>query len=65
VVEADLTLGASLTMIDRHHSHLAGERGEHAIQVFDELNLPRWTFVDARWTLCSEHIAELDNETTC
>jgi hypothetical protein len=26
---------------------------------------PRWTFVDARWTLCSEHIAELDDEITC
>jgi hypothetical protein len=62
VVEADLTLGASLTMIDRHHGHLAHDRGEHDVRLLDELNPPRWTFVDARWTLCSEHIAEFDNE---
>jgi hypothetical protein len=65
VVEAHLTLGVSLTMIDRQHGPLASDRGEHAIRLRDEPNSSRWTFVDARWTLCSEHIAELDNEITC
>jgi hypothetical protein len=40
VVEADLTLGDSLTMIDRQYGHLARDGGEHAIRLLDELNAP-------------------------
>ena len=44
-------MGASLTMIDRHYGHLARDGREHAIRLLDDLNAPRWTLVDARWTL--------------
>ena len=37
-------------MIDRHYGHLARDGREHAIRLLDDLNAPRWTFVDARWT---------------
>jgi hypothetical protein len=47
VVEADLTLRASLTMIDRHHDHLARDRGEHAIRLLDELILLDATVIRA------------------
>jgi hypothetical protein len=63
VVDADLTLGASLTMIDRHYGHLARHGGEHAIRLLDELNTPAVDVVDARWTLCSEHIASTSSST--
>jgi hypothetical protein len=53
VVEADLTLGASLTMIDRNYGHLARDGGEHAIRLRDELNTPAVDVVDARWTLAA------------
>jgi hypothetical protein len=46
--------GASLTMIDRHHSQLTRDGREHAIRPLDELSpeqRPRWTLVDAPWTL--------------
>jgi integrase len=46
-------MGASLTMIDRHYSHLARDGREHAIRLLDELSAaqrPRWTLVDATWT---------------
>jgi integrase len=56
-------MGASLTMIDRHYGHLARDGREHAIRLLDDLNAPRWTFVDARWTLRNEDAAEPDNGT--
>jgi predicted enzyme related to lactoylglutathione lyase len=40
LVEADLALGASLTMTDRHYGHLARDGGELAIRLLDELNAP-------------------------
>jgi hypothetical protein len=40
VVEADLALGVSPSMIDRHYGHLARDGGEHAIRLIDELNAP-------------------------
>jgi integrase len=46
-------MGASLTMIDRHYSHLARDGREHAIKLLDALNAPLfepWTLVDAAWT---------------
>jgi hypothetical protein len=46
-------MGASLTMIDRHSGHLAGDGREHAIKLLDALNAPEfdpWTLVDARWS---------------
>ena len=39
-------MGASLTMIDRHYGHLAGDGREHEIRLLDELSAgerPRWT----------------------
>ena len=47
-------MGASLTMIDRHYGHLARDGREHAIRLLDGLSAgkrPRWTLVDAPWTL--------------
>jgi integrase len=47
-------MGPSLTMIDRHYGHLARDGREHAISLLDELSAgqrPRWTLVDAAWTL--------------
>jgi hypothetical protein len=47
-------MGASRTMIDRHYGHLARDGREHAIRLLDELSAeerPRWTLVDAAWTL--------------
>ena len=47
------SMGASLTMIDRHYGHLARDGREHAIKLLDALNasdLDSWTLVDARWT---------------
>jgi integrase len=46
-------MGASLTMTDRHHGHLARDGRDHAIRLLDDLNAeqrPRWTLVDAAWT---------------
>jgi hypothetical protein len=46
-------MGASVTMIDRHYGHLAGDGREHAIRLLDELSACerlRWTLVDAAWT---------------
>jgi integrase len=60
-------MGASLTMIDRHYGHLARDGREHAIRLLDELSAgqrPRWTLVDAAWTLTSAPAASRDNGTT-
>jgi hypothetical protein len=41
-------------MIDRHYGHLARDGREHGIRPLDELSAgqwPRWTLVDAAWTL--------------
>ena len=54
-------MGASLTMIDRHYGHLARDGREHAIRLLDTSMRPRWTFVDARWTLKGGSAAETDN----
>jgi hypothetical protein len=40
-------MGASRTMIDRHHGHLARDGREYAIKLLDALNVP-WTPVDSR-----------------
>jgi hypothetical protein len=56
-------MGSSLTMIDRHYGHLA--RREHPIRPLDELSAgqrPRWTPVDAAWTLKAAVDASQDNE---
>jgi integrase len=60
-------MGASLTMIDRHHGHLARDGREQAIRLLDELSAeqrPRWTLVDAPWTPEPATAASRDNETT-
>jgi integrase len=57
-------MGASLTMIDRHYGHLARDGREHAIRLLDELSAgqrPRWTLVDAAWTLETSATANSDN----
>jgi integrase len=59
-------MGASLTMIDRHYGHLARDGREHAIRLLDELSAgqrPRWTLVDAPWTLKTAGGASQDNGT--
>jgi integrase len=58
-------MGASLTMIDRHYGHLAGDGREHAIRLLDEPSAgqrPRWTLVDAAWTPTSTTAATRDSE---
>jgi hypothetical protein len=58
-------MGASLTMIDGHYGHLARDGREHAIRLLDELSAgqrPRWTLVDAAWTLKPVDAASVDNE---
>jgi integrase len=58
-------MGASLTMIDRHYGHLARDGREHAIRLLDELSAgqrPRWTLVDAAWTLMPVAPVNRDNE---
>jgi integrase len=57
-------MGASLTMIDRHYSHLARDGREHAIKLLDALNAPEfepWTLVDAAWTPKPAAAATRDN----
>jgi hypothetical protein len=57
-------MGASLTMIDRHHRHLTHGVREHAIRLREELNArqrPRWTLVDVRWTPKPDGAASADN----
>jgi hypothetical protein len=57
-------MGATLTMIDRHHGHLARDGREHAIRLLDELSAgerPRWTLVDAAWTPKPAAAATQDN----
>jgi integrase len=57
-------MGASLTMIDRHYGHLARDGREHAIRLLDELSAgqrPRWTLVNAAWTLNPVDAASTDN----
>ena len=57
-------MGASLTMIDRHHGHLTRGVREHAIRLRDELSAeqrPRWTLVDAAWTPKPAAAASQDN----
>jgi integrase len=60
-------MGASLTMIDRHYGHLARDGRDHAISLLDELSgaqRPRWTLVDAAWTLEPAAAASEGNGTT-
>jgi len=57
-------MGASLTMIDRHHGHLTRGGREHAIRLLDEPSArqrPRWTLVDVRWTPKPDGAASADN----
>jgi integrase len=57
-------MGASLTMIDRHYGHLAGDGREHAIKLLDALNAPEfgpWTLVEAAWTSKSRSAVGTDN----
>jgi hypothetical protein len=57
-------MGASLTMIDRHYGHLAGDGREDAIRLLDELSAaqrPRWTPVGAAWTPKRTAAARQDN----
>ena len=59
-------MGASLTMIDRHHGHLARDGREHAHQLLDALNaseLERWTLLDAAWTPQTPPVATAANAT--
>jgi integrase len=63
--ELSRSMGASLTMIDRHHGHLARDGREHAIRLLEELSAgqrPRWTLVDAAWTSKPATGASRDNE---
>jgi integrase len=55
------SMGASLTMVDRHYGHLARDGREHAIKLLDALNAP-WTLVDARWTPKQPHCVTPENE---
>jgi hypothetical protein len=60
-------MGASLTMIDRHYGHLARDGREHAIHLLRRLSAgqrPRWTLVDAAWTLTPATRASRDNRNT-
>ena len=43
-------MGASLTMIDRHYSHLAKDGRQHAIELLDAQNVHDAHAVDATWT---------------
>jgi hypothetical protein len=59
------SMGANLTMIHRHHGHLARDSREHAIRLLDQLSTgkrPRWTLVDVAWTPEPAFAASAGNE---
>jgi hypothetical protein len=54
-----------VTLIDRHHGHLARDGREYAIRLLDEPSAaerPRWTLVDAAWTPKPAAASDRDNE---
>jgi integrase len=59
------SMGASLTMIDRHYGHLARDGREYATSSSTHLNAPEfhpWTLVDAAWTLQRQNGVTAENK---
>jgi len=57
-------MGASLTMIDRHYGHLAGDGREHAIRLLDsyaDIKSADVQPLDVRWTPYPPDVARHDN----
>jgi hypothetical protein len=58
-------MGASLTMIDRHYGHLAGDGRDHAIHflaTFTHADPANVHAVDIRWTSEPTFVNEVVNE---
>ena len=60
-------MGASLTMIDRHYSHLARDGRDHAIKLLDTFTSSEGAdipAVDVAWTLHQLAVARRENNNT-
>lgn len=60
-------MGASLTMIDRHHGHLVRDGRDHAIRLLDSFTHSEGAdvhAVDVAWTLHQEVVAHAEDNNT-